>query len=75
MGEGVPNLDKGRGTYLAWGGGTYRGRGREYLPWIGGGGSYLGWEDTYPGQDMQWTVRLFPQRTFLFQLVNNFQKD
>ena len=42
MGEGVPTLDGGVGTYLGWGKGVpWMGEG--YLPWMGGGGTYLRW--------------------------------
>ena len=47
-----PDLARGRGTYLGWGGGgTYLGQGGGVLPWgtpaltwPEGGGTYLGWE-------------------------------
>ena len=47
-GDGVSTLDRGWGTYLGWGRGTYLGV-PPILTWLGGGGIYLGQEGIYLG--------------------------
>ena len=69
MGEGVPTLDGGRGTYLGWGGGgTYLGQGGKgnYLGWGGGGG-------TYPGQVMPRAVCLLRLQAGGLFVISNVQ--
>ena len=44
MGDGVPTLDGGRGTYLELGmRGTYLRWEKGYIPWTGDRGTFLGW--------------------------------